>query len=48
MPSQLSSPNDIVCDDMGISRKRWVLVHDAGFAAFIKEDDVGKNCSYFV
>ena len=51
--NQLSSPNDIICDDMGVwkwsgSSKQWVVVDEAGFVAFIKEDDVEKNSCYFV
>ena len=34
--NQLSSPNDVICNDMGAlkwsgSSKRWVLVQQAGF-----------------
>ena len=51
--NQLSSPNDIICDDMGVwkwsgSSKRWVLVDDAGFVAFIKEEDIERGSCYFV
>ena len=50
--NKLSSPNDVLCDDMGVwkwsgSSKRWVLVDEAGFVAFIKEEDVeSDNCFY--
>ena len=51
--NRLSSPNDIICDDMGVwkwsgSNKRWVLVDETGFVEFIKEDNVENNSCYFV
>ena len=51
--NQLSSPNDIFCDDMGVwkwsgSSKRWVLVDYAGFVAFIKERDIERNSCYIL
>lgn len=52
--NKLSSPNDVTCDDMGVwtwggSKKRWVLVEDDGFMAFLKESDQpGTNSSHYL
>ena len=51
--NQLSSPNDVICNDMGAWKwsfhsKRWVLVDETGFVAFIKEEDVKKSSLNFV
>lgn len=40
--NKLASPNDVLCDDMGVwtwggSSRRWILVDEAGFITFLKE-----------
>ena len=47
--NELSSPNDITCDDMGVwkwggSRKRWLLVDDEGFVSFLEKKEGGEDC----
>lgn len=50
--NKLSSPKDIVCDDMGVwnwggSTKRWIIVDEKGFVTFLKSkpEDQSKFCS---
>ena len=40
--NKLASPNDVLCDDMGVwiwggSSKRWILVDEEGFVTFLKK-----------
>ena len=50
--NKLASPNDVVCDDMGVrtwggSSKRWISVDEEGFVTFLKKcltDENDESC----
>ena len=46
--NKLASPNDVVCDDMGVwtwggSSKRWISVDEEGFVTFLKKCQTDEN-----
>ena len=46
--NKLASPNDVLCDDMGVwtwggSSKRWISVDEEGFVTFLKKCQTDEN-----
>ena len=51
--NKLASPNDVLCDDMGVwtwggSSKRWISVDSDGFIIFLKKSQTGDDESCYL